>query len=80
MGSLKPMLLSVINRAAVRIESKRSLIELLIYRCSTPCSVMHTAATVIVPHTANGFTHDKRWAMEDAVYSSQPRFIRLRSD
>jgi hypothetical protein len=54
-----------------------SVIELLIYRCSTPCSVMHTAATVIVPHTANGVAHDKSWAMEDAVYSSRPRFINL---
>ncbi len=27
----------------------------------------HTAATVIVQHTANGVTHAKRWAIEDAV-------------
>ncbi len=57
-----------------------TMIELLIYRCSTPCFVMSTAATVIIPHTANGVTHDKRWVMEDAVYSSRPRFIRFRSE
>jgi hypothetical protein len=56
------------------------MIELLIYRCSTPFSVMHTAATVVVTHTAKGVPHDKRWAMEDAVYSSRPRFIRFRSE
>jgi hypothetical protein len=58
------------------------VIELLIYRCSSPYSIVHTAATVtvVVPHTAKGVTHDKRWAMEDAVYSSRPRFIRFRSE
>jgi hypothetical protein len=30
---------------------------------------MYTAATMVVQHTAKGVTHDKRWAMEDAVYS-----------
>jgi hypothetical protein len=63
-----------------RLGSLDSVIELLIYRGSTPCSVMHTAATVIAQHTANGVTHDKGWAMEDAVYSSLPRFIRFRSE
>jgi hypothetical protein len=56
-----------------RVLVRWGLIELLIFRGSTPCSVMHTAATVIVPHTANGVAHEKRWAMEDAVFSSRPR-------
>ncbi len=51
---------------AAPLQVRVHLIELLICRCSTPCSVMHTAATVVVPYTANGVTHDKRWAMEDA--------------
>jgi hypothetical protein len=56
------------------------VIELLIDRCSTTYSIMHTAATVVVPHTAKGVTHDKRWAMEDLVYSSLPHFILFRSE
>jgi hypothetical protein len=35
------------------------VIELLIYRCPTPYSIMHTAATVVVPHTAKGVALDK---------------------
>jgi hypothetical protein len=60
--------------------TKYVVIELLIYRCSTPFSIMHTAATMVVSQTAKGVTYDKRWAMEDAVYSSRPRFIRFRSE
>jgi hypothetical protein len=58
----------VANLTLVDIKLDRTtLIELLmmnlIYRCSTPYSIMHTAATVVVPHTAKGVIHDKdgRW-------------------
>jgi hypothetical protein len=51
-----------------------AVIELLLHRGSSPCSGMHTAEPTAVhwQHTANGVTHDKRWMMEDAVYSCCP--------
>jgi hypothetical protein len=52
-----------------------SLIDLVLCRCSPSCSVVHhpTEPTAVV-HTAlaNAATHDKRWAMKDAVCSSSP--------
>jgi hypothetical protein len=76
-----PLLISISEKPITQAEgAQRVLNELLIYRCSTPFSIMNTAATMVVPHTAKGVAHDKRWAMEDAVYSSRPRFIRFRSE
>jgi hypothetical protein len=41
---------------------------------------VHTTEPLAAPHIANIVTNDKRWTMEDAVYSSLPRFILFRSE
>ncbi len=48
------------------------MIELLLRRGSSPCSVVHTTEPTAVPHTANVATHDKRCAMEDRLFFAAP--------
>jgi hypothetical protein len=56
------------------------VIELLLSRGSPSCSAVRSTKPTAVLHAADVPTRVRGWAMEDAVYSSQPRFTRFRSE